>query len=56
MAIDHSSTEEPRPADTGKKPYEKPSFRHERVFVVSALGCGKVTITQGSCAGNLKLS
>jgi hypothetical protein len=26
-----------------KKPYEKPSFRFEQVFVTSALTCGKMT-------------
>ena len=39
-----------------KKPYEKPSFRFEEVFVTTALSCGKVNPTQGSCAGNLKVS
>ena len=39
-----------------KKPYETPSFRFERVFEVSALSCGKVGGTQGSCHSNRKLS
>ena len=30
-------------AAAGKKPYEKPSFRYEEVFVTSALTCGKVS-------------
>jgi hypothetical protein len=31
-----------------KKPYEKPAFRHEKVFVTTALSCGKVgEISQG---------
>jgi hypothetical protein len=52
MAIENSSGE---PAGSsglagGKKlPYEKPSFRCEKVFVTSALGCGKVDQTQGQC-------
>ena len=25
-----------------KKPYEKPSFRYEQVFVTTALSCGKI--------------
>jgi|HubBroStandDraft_3_1064219.scaffolds.fasta_scaffold199869_1 hypothetical protein len=29
-----------------KKPYVKPAFRYERVFVTSALSCGKVS---GTC-------
>jgi hypothetical protein len=32
----------PRTPATNKKPYEKPSFRYEQVFVTSALSCGKV--------------
>lgn len=32
-----------------KKPYEKPSFRFEQVFVTTALSCGKVQPTQLSC-------
>jgi hypothetical protein len=39
-----------------KKPYKKPSYRYERVFVTSALSCGKVTTTQASCTMNRKLS
>ncbi len=39
----------------GKKPYEKPSFRFEKVFVTSALSCGK-TGTQAQCSLVLKAS
>jgi hypothetical protein len=39
-----------------KKPYEKPSFRYEQVFVTSALTCGKVSITESQCTTNLKAS
>jgi len=56
MGINQSSGEEPRPAATGKKPYEKPAFRYEQVFVTSALTCGKVTTTQGNCASYLSAS
>jgi len=36
-----------------KKPYEKPAFRYEQVFVTTALSCGKLSpATQGSCVGN----
>jgi hypothetical protein len=49
MAINQSSGEEPRPAAIEKKPYQKPGFRYEQVFVTSALGCGKVDASQGSC-------
>jgi len=41
MAINQSSSDEPRPAAVEKKPYEKPGFRYEQVFVTSALSCGK---------------
>jgi hypothetical protein len=56
MAMNHSSSEEPRPAAIEKKPYEKPGFRYEQVFVTSALSCGKVTTTQSSCTNNTKVS
>jgi hypothetical protein len=44
---------------TSKKPYEKPSFRFEEVFVTTALSCGK-TVSGGpgggSCQGNTSAS
>ncbi|HET9408485.1 MAG TPA: hypothetical protein VFO39_14685 [Candidatus Sulfotelmatobacter sp.] len=42
---------------TEKKTYEKPSFRYEKVFVTTALSCGKVTppLTQ-SCQTTPKVS
>ena len=50
MAINDSSSNEPRPAAIEKKPYEKPGFRYEQAFVTTALSCGKmVNGTQGSC-------
>ena len=39
-----------------KKPYQKPEFRFERVFETRALTCGKVNVTQSSCAHNRKNS
>ncbi len=56
MAMNHSSSEEPCPATIGKKPYEKPDFRYEQVFVTSALSCGKVNSTQLNCIGQTKVS
>jgi hypothetical protein len=50
MAINRSSSEEPHPAAIEKKPYEKPGFRYEQIFVTSALSCGKVTVTQAQCS------
>lgn len=46
-------SEEPR---AQKKPYQKPSFRFERVFETSALSCGKIHATQSGCLRNRKLS
>jgi len=39
-----------------RKPYEKPAFRHERVFETMALSCGKMQGTQGQCHSNRKNS
>jgi hypothetical protein len=49
MSINESSSDEPRPTAVQKKPYQKPGFRYEQVFVTSALSCGKVTATQSGC-------
>jgi hypothetical protein len=40
----------------GRRPYEKPAFRFERVFETAALSCGKVVITQSQCNSNRKTS
>lgn len=48
MAIKDSFSEDS--SATVKKPYEKPSFRYEQVFVTTALSCGKATVTQANCA------
>ena len=54
MATDNTSQDTPQA--TTKKPYEKPSFRFEKVFVTSALSCGKVG-NVGQCSlGPLKVS
>jgi hypothetical protein len=39
-----------------KKPYQKPAFRHERVFETMALACGKVDPVQLQCSTNPKNS
>lgn len=41
---------------TGKKRYQRPAVRFERVFETSALSCGKVQTTQGACHSNRKTS
>ncbi len=40
-----------QPGNTGKekKVYQKPAFRHERVFETLALSCGKIGAPQGPC-------
>ncbi len=49
---DKESTNRP----TGKKPYQKPEFRYERVFETMALSCGKVSPTEFQCRFNRKTS
>ncbi len=51
MDIKNSSSEELQSAATSKKPYQKPGFRFEQVFVTSALSCGKVNPTDSNCKG-----
>lgn len=56
MATNDSSSDNPS-TSTQKKPYEKPSFRYEQVFVTTALSCGKISnFGQGACTGNTKAS
>ena len=33
----------------GRKPYQDPAFRHERVFETMALSCGKMSSTEFQC-------
>jgi len=54
METNHSS--EPARTTTSKRPYEKPAFRYEQVFVTTALSCGKISSTQGSCTGHQSAS
>jgi hypothetical protein len=57
MSINDSSSDEPLFAAIEKKPYEKPGFRYEQVFVTSALTCGKMSGgTQSACMTNPKVS
>jgi hypothetical protein len=39
-----------------KKPYEKPAFRHEKVFETLALACGKIGATTPQCQFSRKSS
>ncbi len=49
MATNSFPSDEPRTPATSKKPYEKPAFRYEQVFVTSALSCGKINPQGLSC-------
>jgi len=51
-----ASNDEANPKGPAKKLYQKPQFRCELVFETRALTCGKVGVTQGSCAHNRKNS
>lgn len=46
----------PEKKAAGKKPYQKPAFRHERIFETMALACGKVDPTSFQCNINTKNS
>ena len=52
MTTTHSAGEELTPEAIAKKPYEKPTFRYEEVFVTSALTCGKTPGGGGNCQGH----
>jgi len=53
---DRSSNDELRSPATNKKPYEKPAFRYEQVFVTSALSCGKQAGQSQTCNATPKVS
>jgi hypothetical protein len=55
MAIENSNPDNSQEIKVIKQPYVKPSFRFEKVFVTTALSCGK-TGTQGQCSLNIKVS
>lgn len=55
MDIKDTSSDTPR-TPSAKKPYETPSFRYEKVFVTTALSCGKLVNGGGACNGQPKVS
>jgi|HubBroStandDraft_6_1064221.scaffolds.fasta_scaffold256394_2 hypothetical protein len=55
-AKDKQTPEEGNQVVVKKKPYLRPSFRFERVFVTTALSCGKVSGTELQCRSNTKIS
>jgi len=56
MSEKNDKAEDKEPKRAGKKPYQKPSFRYEKVFETMALACGKVHPTQFQCRFNRKNS
>lgn len=53
------SCEESSPAaspEKKKQVYVKPAYRYEKVFVTTALSCGKVSSTQSNCVHQPKAS
>ena len=59
MSQEKANSDEKKVSDSrgpGKKPYQKPEFRYERVFETMALSCGKVTPTEFQCRFNRKSS
>jgi len=54
MTMKDSPLEKPETEEAAKKPYEKPSFRFEEVFVTTALSCGKTPFTSSGCVGASK--
>ncbi len=48
--------EQPNQNEQARKPYIKPAFRFEQVFVTTALSCGKTDPTQFLCKSNRSAS
>jgi len=46
----------PGPTRSGKRPYQQPTYRFERVFETMALSCGKVQPVEFQCRFNRKNS
>jgi hypothetical protein len=49
-------SQQPGKARKGKKVYQKPAFRYERVFETLALSCGKIGSTTAQCQFSRKTS
>jgi len=49
MDTNNSPSDELRTPAANKEPYEKPSFRFEKVFVTTALSCGKIAGSSKNC-------
>jgi hypothetical protein len=55
MTMNDLPHDNPRTPDT-RRPYEKPSFRYEKVFVTTALACSKIGSSSLGCVGSQKAS
>ncbi len=56
MSEKHKHSVATKNAKPGRKPYQAPTFRSEKVFETMALTCGKISTTQGTCKLNRKNS
>jgi hypothetical protein len=56
MQKDANADKKKSASGSGKKPYQKPEFRYERVFETMALACGKMSPTEFQCRFNRKNS
>jgi hypothetical protein len=59
MTDNRTPREKPQHPDStgkGKKPYQKPAFRYERVFETLALSCGKIGSSAPNCQFSRKTS
>jgi hypothetical protein len=54
--VSRAERQQPAKACKEKKLYQKPAFRHERVFETLALTCGKVNQTVSTCHFSTKTS
>jgi len=53
MAMNSVSNDDaPLSSAANQKPYEKPGFRYEQVFVTTALSCGKIDPFSLNCASS----
>jgi hypothetical protein len=56
VTSDESKKRAPGSDQRIRRPYQKPAFKHEKVFETMALGCGKIGGTGGICNTVPKLS
>jgi hypothetical protein len=58
MTENRTPDEQPRSVEAakGKKAYNKPTFRYEKVFETAALSCGKIAGTSAVCNSSRKTS